>query len=361
MKNIRKTAFFLAVPLSVVCAVFLLFRSPIATAQVKPLTYPEIITALNTKLPKPFFKTKADLLTWLIGEIKKRKIDKPLTNDREEDLLQAGATEELIEVIRQNSPQLPKPEVTPIPIIKSTATPKPTPTADNSPPVKMEFVNIPSGSFDMGSNNADRVNEQPIHNVKIKGFQIQKTEVTHYQWLELMKETPTSCRDRLFGPHLFAKNKPIVCVSWNDIQEFIRRLNEKKDGFKYRLPTEAEWEYAARAGAVGEFIENVDAAAWNGDNSDNTNHIVATKSPNAWGLYDMLGNVAEWVNDFYEEKYYEQSPKSNPPGPKTGAKRVLRGGSWNQGKTANRYAFRFSADADYRSTYYGFRLVREKE
>lgn len=362
MKN-SKIIFLLAILLSIVSVISLLLPSQAAIAQTKPLTYPEVITALNTKLPKAFFKTKADLVRWLIDEIKKRKIDKTLTADREEDLRQAGATDELIEIIRQNSPAPPKSSVTPTPKIEPTrtSTPKPTPTPDNSPPIKMEFVSIASGSFEMGSNNPERVNEQPVHNVKIKGFHMQKTEVTQYQWLEVMKEISTDCKGRLYGPHLFGKNKPVVCVSWDDIQEYLRRLNSKKDGFTYRLPTEAEWEYAARAGAAGEYIEDVNASAWNGDNSDNTNHVVATKKPNAWGLYDMLGNVAEWVNDWYDEKYYEQSPKSNPPGPKTGTKRTLRAGSWNQGKTAGRYAFRFSEPADYRCTYYGFRLVREKE
>jgi formylglycine-generating enzyme required for sulfatase activity len=363
--NNSKTSFLLLTAFFLIAGFTAFFwQSPSTEAQTKPLTYPEIITALNTKLPKQFFKTKADLLRWLNGEIKKRRVDKILTADREDDLRQAGATDELIDVIRQNSP-LPPPvaEKTPTPVSTppKIPTPSPTPTPDNSPPIKMEFVNISSGSFDMGSDNPDRPNEKPVHNVKIKGFQMQKTELTQFQWLELMKDIPTDCRGRLYGPHLFGKNKPMICASWDDIQEYIRRLNAKKDGFSYRLPTEAEWEYAARAGSAGEFIEDLDAVSWYEGNSKDTSHIVATKKPNAWGLYDMLGNVAEWVNDWYDEKYYEQSPKSNPPGPKTGTKKTLRAGSWNQGKAASRYAFRFSEAANYRNDYYGFRLVREKE
>lgn len=153
----------------------------------------------------------------------------------------------------------------------------------------------------------------------------------------------------------------MVCAGWDDVQEYLRRLNAVKDGYQYRLPTEAEWEYAARAGAAGEFIEDLEAVAWHGGNAKDTPHVVASKKPNAVGLYDMLGNVAEWVNDWFDEKYYEQSPKSNPAGPKTRTEKTLRGGSWNQGKTASRYAFRFGEPANARIGYYGFRLVREKD
>lgn len=383
MKIIPKVFLVLFFVLAVVSAALLFAPSPVITAQTKPLTYPEIITALNTKLPKTFFKTKADLLTWMIGEIKKRKIDKTLTADREEDLRQSGATDELIEVIRQNSP--PPPAATPTPRIEpsrtpvlkpessQTPTPAPTPTSmstpDNSPPVKMEFVKIPSGSFEMGLADpdygntfaADIANRLPVHNVKLNGFQIQKTEVTQSQWLELMKEIPKNCKDWLYGPHLFGKNKPIVCVSWKDIQQFIQLMNAKKDGYKYRLPTEAEWEYAARAGETGDLVDDLDAVAWHSGNSNDTLHNVGTKKPNAWGLYDVLGNAAEWTNDWYDENYYANSPDSNPKGPATGAGHVLRGGSWAQYKVAVDFTFRFSDLPTSRTTSRGFRLVREKD
>lgn len=363
MKNPGKLHFILTACLVLTGFAVVLWQSPLGTAQNKPLTYPEIITALNTKLPKQFFKTKADLLRWLNAEVKKRRVDKILTADREDDLRQAGATDELIETIRENSPLPPQAAATPTATATATptATASPSPTPDNSPPVKMEFVNIPSGSFEMGSASFARQNEEPVHTVKINGFQMQKTELTQHQWLEVMKEMPTNCRGKLFNPLIFGKNKPMICASWIDVQKYISRLNAKKDGFKYRLPSEAEWEYAARAGTKSDDIEDLDAVAWNLTNSDDTSHVVATKKPNAFGLYDMLGNVVEWVNDWYEERYYEQSPKANPPGPKTGTEKTLRGGSWNQNNAASHYAFRFGDAPDYRNSFYGFRLVREKE
>lgn len=365
MKNHGKLHFILTAFLVLAGFAVVLWQSPSSSAQNKPLTYPEIITALNTKLPKQFFKTKADLLRWLNEEIQKRKVDKILTADREDDLRQSGATDELIETIRKNSPtpsqtvvtSTPEPSATPVP----TPAPTPAPTPDNSPPVKMEFVNIPSGSFEMGSVESDRQNEEPVHTVKIKGFQMQKTELTQYQWLELMQEVPTDCQGRLYGPHLFGKNKPMMCASWNDVQKYIGLLNAKKDGFKYRLPTEAEWEYAARAGAKSDYTGDLESVAWYAANSDDTSHVVATKKPNAFGLYDMLGNVAEWVDDWYTGNYYEQSPKANPPGPKTGTEKTLRGGSWTHISAGTNYTFRLGKAPDFRNTFYGFRLVREKD
>ncbi len=363
MKNLGKLHFTLIAFLVFVGFAAVLWQSPASAAQNKPLTYPEIITALNTRLPKEFFKTKADLLRWLNDEVKKRKVDKTLTADREDDLRQAGANDELIETIRGNSPTPPKTAAASTPEPPETpvkTAPTPTPTPDNSPPVKMEFVSIPSGSFEMGSVSSARQNEEPVHTVKINGFQMQKTELTQHQWMELMKEMPTDCRGRLFGAPIFEKNKPMSCAGWVDVQKYLSLLNAKKDGFIYRLPTEAEWEYAARANAKSDFIENLDAVAWHIGNSDYTSHVVALKKPNAFGLYDMLGNVAEWVNDWYEEKYYEQSPKANPPGPKTGTEKTLRGGSYYQVKDWNTYAARFGDAPDAHNNHYGFRLVREK-
>ena len=115
-------------------------------------------------------------------------------------------------------------------------------------------------------------------------------------------------------------------VSWDDVQEFIRRLNATVGEERYRLPTEAEWEYAARAGTSGDRYGNLGAIAWYEDNSGDRTHPVGRKAPNAWGLYDMLGNVWEWVEDWYGD--YPGGAVTDPAGPVSGSKRVSRGGSW---------------------------------
>jgi formylglycine-generating enzyme required for sulfatase activity len=183
----------------------------------------------------------------------------------------------------------------------------------------MQFASIPPGQFVMGSNkNRD---EKPAHTVKItKGFDIQKTEVTQGQWKAVMGSNPSnfsSCGD----------NCPLENVSWEDVQTFIERLNDKKDGHTYSLPTEAEWEYAARAGTTGDYAGDLDEMAWYIKNSGSKTHPVATKKANAWGLYDMHGNVWEWVSDWYGSDYYQNSPNNDPKGPNSGSARVYRGGS----------------------------------
>jgi formylglycine-generating enzyme required for sulfatase activity len=156
------------------------------------------------------------------------------------------------------------------------------------------------------------------------------------------------------------ENCPVESVSWNDAQEFIKRLclRENYSPCKYRLPTEAEWEYAARAGTKtkyywGDTIN--DAYLWYNNNSGGTTNPVGKKKPNAWGLYDMSGNVWEWVEDWYDEVYYIKSPDIN--GPSSGKIRVLRGGSWNFKAGDGRLSYRGGSDPDSGEDYDGFRLV----
>ena len=343
MKNFRQL-FFSLITLSIIFG-SLLFgaHTRTVTAQTAALTFPDITTALNTKLPNKYFKSKADLMNWLIGEIQKRKVDKPLTPDREADLRQSGATDQLIAAIKANSPTFKNP-------------------SNAKPPYRIEFVKIPAGSFMMGSDG--NYDEKPIHRVTIsKDIWMQKTEVTQAQWKATMGDLPTTkCYDTARSEDFLGDNKPVFCVSWENAQQFIQRLNDKKDGYKYRLPTEAEWEYAARAGTTGDYAGDLDQMAWYGaDEESGHPHDVATKKPNAWGLYDMHGNVSEWVKDWYDgSDYYAASPLADPTGATASKVKAIRGGAYISDKFSVRSAVRITAAPSERSPYIGFRLVREK-
>jgi formylglycine-generating enzyme required for sulfatase activity len=188
----------------------------------------------------------------------------------------------------------------------------------------MEFVLVPAGSFMMGSDV--RAGEKPRRRVSIgKAFYLGKHEVTQAQWAALMEENPSWFR----GADL-----PVEQVFWDQAQEFINRLNRKEGHGRYRLPTEAEWEYAARAGRDDADSLAADAGAlgrvaWYDKNSGNSTHPVGEKEPNALGLHDMLGNVNEWVQDWFAADYYAHGPAQDPTGPESGTLRVRRGGSWS--------------------------------
>lgn len=210
----------------------------------------------------------------------------------------------------------------------------------------MKFAYIPPGSFQMGESG-------DIHTVTIsQGFYLGSTEVTQTQWVSVMFNNPSSFNN--------CDNCPVENVSWEDVQAFIKKLNDRGDG-KYRLPTEAEWEYAARAGSTtkysfGDGEGSLGSYAWYDANSGSRTHDVATKQPNAWGLYDMHGNVWEWVQDWYGD--YPNGAVTNPRGATTGSDRVFRGGSWGSSAMILRSAGR-SADAPLvRDQFLGFRLVR---
>jgi formylglycine-generating enzyme required for sulfatase activity len=220
-------------------------------------------------------------------------------------------------------------------------------------PICPEMVEIPAGSFDMGAANGKQ-DELPVHRVTIaKPFAIGKTEVTQQQWHAVMKADPsyfTACGDTC----------PVEQVSWNDVQVFIAKLNALT-GKQYRLPSEAEWEYACRAGFQQEYCggDNADSVAWTSFNSGsfffNTPHPVATRQANAFGLYDMSGNVWEWVADGFHDSY------NNAPNDGSawldGSLRVLRGGSWGYDAKFSRAASRSKFGASYRYYSYGFRLA----
>jgi formylglycine-generating enzyme required for sulfatase activity len=211
------------------------------------------------------------------------------------------------------------------------------------------FVKIAAGEFMMGSENGD-VDEKPVHRVRIsQGFEMGKYEVTQAQWEAVMGSNPSEFK---------GANLPVENVSWDDAQEFIKRLNGHNDGYVYRLPTEAEWEYACRAGSTGNYAGKLGAMAWYDLNSSNVTHPVGQKQPNGFGLYDLHGNVWEWCMDWYVVNYYSQSPRVDPTGPSKSLSRVRRGGGWNNIAPGCRSAIRNSSTPDTRNNFLGFRLVR---
>jgi sulfatase modifying factor 1 len=230
----------------------------------------------------------------------------------------------------------------------------------------MTFNNIPAGTFTMGSPETEegRSDNEHQHPVTItKSFYMQTTEVTQGQWKEVMGTEPWKGEQYVKeGP-----NNAATYVSWNDAVAYCKKLSEAEDK-TYRLPTEAEWEYACRAGtetawSFGDDEKALGDYAWYRENAwdidEKYAHQVELKKPNAFGLYDMYGNVYEWCHDYYERDYYKQSSENNPTGPTSGSFRVLRGGSWNYLTRNTRSAVRDSRVADHRYGYSGFRLVRE--
>ncbi|NTV15570.1 MAG: SUMF1/EgtB/PvdO family nonheme iron enzyme [Desulfobulbaceae bacterium] len=229
----------------------------------------------------------------------------------------------------------------------------------------LEMVPVKGGCFRMGNTfGGGEADEQPVHEVCLDDFQIGKYEVTQGQWQEVMGSNPAHFKS---GP-----DYPVENVSWNDVQEFIRRLNEKNPGGGrgFRLPTEAEWEYACRSGGRDERYcggGNVEAVAWYNGNGNETTHKVGTKAPNGLGIYDMSGNVWEWVQDWYlyeagglfskGKNYYQDSPRQNPQGPLNGSQRLERGGSWIGHPGQVRAAVRGWDYPGIRLNAVGFRLV----
>ena len=230
-------------------------------------------------------------------------------------------------------------------------------TVDLGGGVKMEFVLIPAGSFMMGDEKGMDW-EKPVHKVTItKPFYLGKYEVTQEQWQAVMGSNPS----RFKGP----KN-PVERVSWDDCQAFLAKLNEKfrSGGAKFGLPTEAQWEFACRAGTTTQYSFGEDPAklgdyAWWAENAKDTTHPVGQKKPNAWGLYDMHGNVWEWCADRWDANYYAKSPANDPVGPDPGMDRVLRGGSLVFGRPDFfRCAYRYGHDPALRSLHDGLRVAR---
>ena len=214
--------------------------------------------------------------------------------------------------------------------------------------VPIRFRYIQPGRFTMGSppDEAGRRDEAQHQVTLTQGYWLAETPTTQAVWQAVMGNNPS-----LFKGD---PQRPVEQVSWDDTQEFLRRLNARMPSLQARLPTEAEWEYAARAGTTGARYGDLDAIAWHRGNSNRTTHPVGRKRPNAWGLYDMIGNVWEWCGDWYGN--YPSGAVTDPAGPGSGSGRGLRGGSWRDDAAVCRAAFRGWDGPGYRSFRLGFRL-----
>ncbi len=229
-------------------------------------------------------------------------------------------------------------------------------TATNS--LGIEMVLVPSGRFSMGSKEGGVgafKNEQPVHQVKIKPFYLSKYEVTQAQWVAVMGNNPSLYKNT---------NRPVDQVTWFEVQEFIQRLNQIEESTQYRLPSEAEWEYAARAGSDTAYAHGDDTAelhdyAWFGHEGNVGSRPVGGRKPNAWGLYDMHGNVWEWVEDCWHDDYHGAPTDGRPwLGKGDCAERVVRGGAWNSSAEFVRSAVRGSYTFDLNDVGNGFRLAK---
>ena len=257
--------------------------------------------------------------------------------------------------------------------------------------VTFNMIKVEGGTFKMGAQSTDPngenydseayfIREQPVHSVTLDDYYIGETEVTQELWEAVMGTTIEQQRQKDeeyygFGWGLYGQGStyPMYYISWEECQEFIAKLNQLT-GKEFCLPTEAEWEYAARGGNKSRGYKyagsnSIDEVAWYitnafevGENSPAYGtHPVGTKSPNELGLYDMSGNVWEWCSDWYSDSYYysyySSSPSTNPTGPTSGSNRVLRGGSWIDSARDCRVSVRFNSIPGFRYYFFGFRLA----
>ena len=219
--------------------------------------------------------------------------------------------------------------------------------------VSFKMIKVEGGTFLMGAPESDTdayEDEKPRHRVTLSDYYIGETAVTQELWKAVMRSNPSFFK---------GSNRPVESVSWDDCQTFVRKLNQLT-GKKFRMPTEAEWEFAARGGNKSKGYKysgsnNIDEVAWYDENSDNTTHIVKTKQPNELGLYDMSGNVWEWCQDWYDD--YNRGSQTNPKGASEGSDRVFRGGSWDDFARFCRVSIRNYNPPDDRGNNLGFRLA----
>jgi formylglycine-generating enzyme required for sulfatase activity/predicted Ser/Thr protein kinase len=291
-----------------------------------------------------------------------------ITNPAEAEAVTTVSTVDSISPTVEAQPATPAPTPTPKPATTSaptpTAKPKPTTTASTPTPTpkptaptrqsfEPEMVSVQGGTFMMGSPTSEQghQSDETLHQVTVSSFRMSKYEVTQGQWGAVMGTNPSSFKE--------GDNYPVESVSWNEVQTFLRKLNAAT-GKQYRLPTEAEWEYAARGGSNGSRSmysgsSGLGSVAWYADNSGSTPHPVGQKQPNELGLYDMTGNVFEWCSDWFGN--YPAGAQTNPKGASSSSGRVYRGGSWYVAPTFCRVAYRNSGAPGDRGADLGFRVV----
>ncbi|MEI6575778.1 MAG: SUMF1/EgtB/PvdO family nonheme iron enzyme [Bacteroidota bacterium] len=219
----------------------------------------------------------------------------------------------------------------------------------------IDMVRVKGCEFNMGTRGR-APDESPIHKVLLDDYYIGKYEVSQQIWAKVMGNDPEA---NYFSG---CDSCPVEKVSWQNIMTFLKKLNAMT-AMQFRLPSEAEWEFAARGGCLSKGYQysgsnSLSQIAWYESNSASRTHKVGSKRPNELDLYDMSGNVWEWCNDWYARDYYEHSPNENPPGPETGTERVMRGGSWYFDNSGLRVSDRDKGDPELRYGYVGFRLCR---
>jgi len=214
--------------------------------------------------------------------------------------------------------------------------------------VQFKMIRVPGGTFQMGATSEQgsdaESDESPVHSVTLIDYYIGETEVTQALWYAVMGQRPTSYGNQWSSTYGLGDLRPAYYVSWDDCQEFITKLNALT-GQSFRLPTEAEWEYAARGGSKSKSYKyagsnTIDDVAWWYSNSSSMTHDVGTKQANELGIYDMSGNVCEWCSDWYGS--YDSSAQTNPTGPISGSNRVNRGGCWGLNAEYSRVSYRFN-------------------
>lgn len=225
------------------------------------------------------------------------------------------------------------------------------------PVTKIEFIWLPGGCYEMGCGDwTDQCNkdEMPVHKTCLNGFWMGKIEVTQGQWAKVMGENPSGFQK--------GEDYPVEMVSWQDVQEFIGRLNRISGSInEFRLPTEAEWEYACRGGGLNQKYSGgnlIDEVSWYEKNSEASTHEALSKEPNGVGLFNMSGNVREWCEDIYSPDAYGKHQTKNPINMKGGSERVVRGGGWYTSQKTSRCSNRYSYPVTNRRSDLGFRLVR---